>query len=197
MSGASTAISIGVAVASAAAGMAAAAAQAAGQEALAKQQQARNVLQQQFTEQNRVNQMAQAQQNITYKNDEAFQQLENMARNARAAKATALTSAGENGVDGVSIGALAQQYDARAGEFDSDATYNREADTREIQLQESGFNTAAQSAANQLRPPVFPSMLNTGLQIAGAGLNAYGKYINPMLRANPGSDTPSSGSNGV
>jgi hypothetical protein len=186
MSGASTAISIGVAVASAAAGMAAAAAQAAGQQSLANQQAARNAIQANLTEQNRQQQMAQAQQQVVYKNDEAFQQLETAARNARAAKATAMTSAGENGVEGVSVGALAQEYDARVGEFDSDATYNREADTREIQLQESGFNTAAQSANNQLRPPVYPSMLSTGLQIGAAGLNAYDKYIRPGMNANPG-----------
>jgi hypothetical protein len=177
---------IGMAVVSAAVGTASAMAQAAGQEALAKQQQARNALQQQSTEQNRQNQMAQAQQQITYKNDAAFQELENAARNARAAKATAMTSAGENGVEGVSVGALAQEYDARVGEFDAGAEYNREADTREIQLQESGFNTAAQSADNQLRPPVYPSMLSTGLQIGAAGLNAYDRYIRPGMNANPG-----------
>src|SRR5262249_21353523 len=109
---------------------------------------------------------------------------------ARAAKATALTSAGENGVEGVSIGALAQEYDARQGEFDAGTIYNREADTREIQLQESGFNTQAQSADNQLRPPVYPSMLNMGLQIAGSGVNAYNRYIAPGANLNPG-PTPS------
>lgn len=174
-----TALTLTLAAVSTAVGVAGAAAQAAGQQAQANQVAARNQIQQNLVAQNRANQMQQGQQQIVYKNDEAFQQLETSAMSKRSAEATAMASAGDNGVNGVSVGALAQEYDARQGEFASDVTYNRDAATSQIQLQMQGFNTQAESADNQLPIPNYPSMINTGLQIGGSALGAYNKYIAP------------------
>jgi hypothetical protein len=172
------ATAIALSVASAAIGTASALAQNAGQQAMASQQDARNKLQAQYIEQNRQQEQLQAQQQTVYKNDEAYQQLENMTRQHQSAEATAMTSAGDNGVDpgSVSVQALAQDYDARAGQFSDNVRYNREADDNQIALQMQGFNTRAQSEDNQLPPPVYPSFLSTALQIGGSVVNAYGIY---------------------
>jgi hypothetical protein len=171
-------ISEGLALASFAIGTATAVSQAAGQQSQASAQAQRNNIQAQYIAQNDAQLQLQAQQQTVYKNDEAFQQLQNQERAARAAKATALTSAGDNGIDpgSTSVQALSQEYDSRQGEFDDNVRYNREADDRQIALQMQGFNTQAISEDNQLRQPVFPSYISTGLNIAGEGFKAYNMY---------------------
>jgi hypothetical protein len=165
-----------LAIASAAISIAQAGAQYAAQKSQADQQAARNLLQQQFIEQNRVSEINQAQQQIVYHNDEAFQQLQDATRRNQQASATAIASAADNGVQGVSVGALAQEYDARYGEFQSDVVANRDANVEQLQQQMLSFNNQALSADNQLRPPVYPSLIATGLQIGAAAFNAYDKY---------------------
>src|SRR5690349_19900903 len=69
-----------------------------------------------------------------------------------------------------------KEYDARYGEFQSYVVANRDANVEQLQQQMLSFNNQALSADNQLRPPVYPSLIATVLPIVAAAFNAYDKY---------------------
>src|SRR5262249_10248624 len=70
-----------------------------------------------------------------YINDQSWEKQYENTEAYRAAKATALTSAGEGGITGTSVNALAASYDAQKGQYNSDLEYNRVGDINQTQLQ--------------------------------------------------------------
>lgn len=108
-----------------------------------------------------------------YRNDEAEQKLHANSQAARAASATAAVSAGEAGVQGTSVNALMQEYDAKKGQYAADVEYNRKSENDAIQLQMKGFKDQAQSQLNQLTPPTPPDYFGA---IAGVGESAFSAY---------------------
>ena len=164
---ASTAIMIGISVASAAASAASAAQQAAAQKAQADAINARNAEQNQLNNTNVTQQYTEAQTQEQYVDNQAEQKLQANAKAARDARATALTAAGEAGVSGNSVDALSREYYSREGDFAQSVINNRNADTNRLQLQMAGFNTAGQSENNALVPGTEPSDFGTALTIGG------------------------------
>jgi hypothetical protein len=156
-----------------------------GASAQAKAQEASNAIQRQNIQDAYQNNMIQATQQYGYKNDEAAQKLQQDAIKTRAATATALTSAGEAGVAGNSVSALADEYAQNAATFKGDVDYNRLAEDNELQWQMRGFGSQQQSQINSLKQPVQPSLIGAGLQIGGAAVNSYGTFMyNPTKRVN-------------
>jgi hypothetical protein len=182
-----SALLIGAAVASTATTAAGAIISYQQQQAQADQTDAYNKQQAANINQARINNYDQAQEQLAYKNTDAAQQQEDMTMKTRAALATSLTSAGENGVSGNSVNALANEYYGRQANFNSDIDYNRNADDNQIALTEQSFNTNAQSQLNQLQPAQQPTILSPILSIGGAAANATTQYerINADTRKNP------------
>lgn len=146
-----------------------------GQQQQAKAQSDQNAKQSQLVNQATINSYTQAQSQIGYHNQEAYQQEEQSAWNSRAANAKMLTSAGDSGVStgSISVGALSDEYANRNAEFQSDAKYNLQNDTTTLQDQMQGFQSQGQSQINMMKVPNYPSAFGAGLSIAGAGLNSW------------------------
>jgi len=142
----------------------------------ANQQQKYNDEMTQAINQDRINKYDQAQEQQVYKNTDASNQTYEESLRTRAAIATAMTSAGENGVAGNSVAALANSYYGSQARYDSDVEYNRLSDDNQIQLEEQGFDAQAQSEQAQLRPAVYPSPLGAALRIGGSIGSSYLDY---------------------
>lgn len=99
-----------------------------------------------------------------------------VAREGRAARAKAITAAGEAGVSGLSVDALLADYYGREAEF-MDRSHQQVEWTHQ-QLTDSmyGLRSQAEDRINSVQKPVKPSFIDAGLRIAGAGMNAYTNY---------------------
>jgi hypothetical protein len=172
-------------VASAAASAAAAKAQAD----QAAQQKTMNNIQNAAIVQARQNQDTQAQQKMIVANDQAEQQLEANKNAERQAVGTATTSFGESGISGNSVDALANEYHDKSDQYATDVEYNRNAQEHELDWAMKGFNSEADSRVNSLKQPVYPSLLSTGLQIAGSAASAYGNYTSQQKLLSKGGGT--------
>ena len=146
------------------------------QQQAAEQQNAYNKTQADNVRAATINNYNQAETQLAYHNDAAANQIAENERNTRSAEAEAMASTAQAGVTGNSVTALAQEYQARAGEFTSDVEYNRNAADNEIQLQMQGFSTQGQSEINSLRGVAPPSLLGPALQIGGSAVSAYGQF---------------------
>tara|TARA_B100001057_G_C22619487_1_gene859891 strand:+ start:315 stop:917 length:603 start_codon:yes stop_codon:yes gene_type:complete len=101
-----------------------------------------------------------------------------MANKIEAAKAKGRTiaSAGEAGVSGLSIAALVA--DIERTKLNNQGTINRNFDAIQQQgiYDRKALESQAQGRVNNMALPTAPSLLGTGLQIAGLGLQGYNKY---------------------
>lgn len=92
---------------------------------------------------------------------------------SRAAQATALTSAGENGVSGLSVGALLRDLAGQAG-YDNtnvETQYLRQNEALNVK-RENAFNMTS-SEINSLKTPAAPDYAGAALRLGQAGTNAY------------------------
>ena len=101
-----------------------------------------------------------------------------MANKIEAAKAKGRTiaSAGEAGVSGMSIAALVA--DIERTKLNNQGTINRNFDAIQQQgiYDRKALESQAQGRVNSMALPTAPSLLGTGLQMAGLGLQGYNKY---------------------
>lgn len=128
---------------------------------------------------------AQGTQEIVYHDTEAAQKDQQNQRQTRAAEATALTSAGEGGVQGNSVASLANDYMGQSAVYRGDVETNRRMQDSEIMLQMKGMRTQAQSEINRVQPA---STLSTVLGIGGAAASSAAagwNMANPPVRVNP------------
>jgi hypothetical protein len=107
--------------------------------------------------------------------DAASQSLFDNEIRAVKARAVADASAADSGVSGNSVEAVARDVYAQQGRIDASTTRNNKMSVAQLQTEKEAANTQYLSRINQ--PAVKqPSMLGLGLDIAGAGVQAYDLY---------------------
>src|SRR5690606_33738031 len=99
-----------------------------------------------------------------------------VAREARAARARLLTAAGEGGVSGLSVDALLADYYGREATYMDQSRQQMEWTQQQLVDAMYGIRSQAEDRIHSVPKPVKPSFIDAGLRIAGAGLNAYTKY---------------------
>lgn len=98
-------------------------------------------------------------------------------------RATAVTSAGEAGVSGLSVDALLGDFYARESR-NKDAIDSNYQMTRDgIRANMEGAQAQGQSRINSVQQAVAPSFGDALLRIAGSGVSAAGTYYNMQNRA--------------
>lgn len=95
---------------------------------------------------------------------------------AAKAKGRMVASAGEGGVSGMSIASLLA--DVERTKLNNEGTINRNFDSilQQGRADREGLLSQAEGRVNSMSMPQAPSLLGTGLQIAGIGLDGYTKY---------------------
>lgn len=107
--------------------------------------------------------------------DAASQALFDNALRAIKARATADTSAADAGVQGNSVESVARNYFMEQGRIDSATEKNTEMSVAQLQEEKKGARSQYVSRTNM--PAVRnPSLIGLGLEIGGAGVNAYDLY---------------------
>lgn len=106
------------------------------------------------------------------------QQISSVNREASKARASARVAAGEAGVSGLSVDALLADFDRQEASSVNAINYNREMNARQSSMNLRGIraNAMNQLSSTRFKPVARPSALNSGLEIAGMGLDAYTKY---------------------
>lgn len=99
--------------------------------------------------------------------------LEDTRKAAEAAQATAMVSAGESGVSGLSVDALLGDIDFQANENNQEIIQTQNFRQQQRQLDREGLGINAQSQINQLPPVQFPSLFGAALE---TGASAFGAY---------------------
>lgn len=95
----------------------------------------------------------------------AMQKLEQNNLNARAAEATATTAAGENGVSGLSVGALLDDITAKQGRFNDSITTNYQNAEMALENQRTNIGINAANTINSLKTPMAVDYASAGLRI--------------------------------
>lgn len=107
--------------------------------------------------------------------DSASQALFDNDIRAVQARATADASAADSGVSGNSVESVARNVYAQQGRIDSSTVRNNSMTVAQLQNEKEAANTQYLSRLNQ--PAIKrPSTLGLGLEIAGAGVQAYDMY---------------------
>ena len=103
----------------------------------------------------------------------ALQKKDQNDKAARRATATSVTAAGEAGVTGLSLDSLLFNVGFQRGQNESNIDFNLDNTSDQLFYQKQGVQ--AQSAGRIASLPIVqrPSLFATGLQIAGAGVNAF------------------------
>src|SRR5713101_2103447 len=94
-----------------------------------------------------------------------------------AALATADVAAGEAGVSGNSVDAVAREFYSRGDAYADTVAANQKADIDRLQLQMKGFNIQAANQVNALPVAQPPSFLDAALRIGSGAANAYQKFL--------------------
>jgi hypothetical protein len=102
----------------------------------------------------------------------AMQKLEQNDLKADAARATAVTSAGENGVSGLSVGALLDDLSMTQNRYDTAVTTNYDRSMVAIENQRQNANINAANVIAGMKSPGAPDYATAGLRIG----NAYADY---------------------
>jgi hypothetical protein len=108
-------------------------------------------------------------------NRRATESLIDNSRAAEAAKSTALVSAGESGVSGLSIEALLGDLDRQAGENKQDVLQTQDFGQRQRQLDREGLGINTQSQINQLPIVEYPSFVEHAFAAGGSAYSSYNK----------------------
>lgn len=113
---------------------------------------------------------------------QAKQKIIQNQKEALAARSRAKTAAGEAGVSGLSVDALLADFENQEAQFKDSVVENLD-NRNQQRFQESiAAGTRLQSRQNSAQPVSRPSLLGTGLQIAGSSvgtLQDYNRYKNP------------------
>lgn len=123
-----------------------------------------------------VNQYADTQVRIQQEQEAAAEKKVETAREARAARATALVTAGEAGVSGLSVQGLLQEFSGREGSFNASVDRNLHLSEMQLKNQLKGIHAQTKDRINSVQRATPPSFLSAGLRIAGAGMDAYSQY---------------------
>lgn len=102
---------------------------------------------------------------------------------ARAARATATVAAGESGVSGLSVDSLIADYHGREGTYIDQLTEQNEWTTTQLHHDMRGIRAAAIDRGSSIPVPVKPGFASAAFRIGGAGVSAYGDYLNRQPRA--------------
>nr|WEM05537.1 internal virion protein [Ralstonia phage BOESR1] len=97
---------------------------------------------------------------------------------ARKAQATALTSAGESGVSGLSVDGLLRELGGMAGTDNATATTNYLRQDAQINIRRENTQNSYESGLNSIRQSQIqaPDYLGAALKIGQGALGAYGQY---------------------
>lgn len=110
----------------------------------------------------------------TQQQDASSQTMFEADRQARGAGALARVSAGEAGVDGISVEALLGDIERKRGEFRTAEKRNLDNIITQLQREKVSGRTVAQ---NRIAAVPQPNSFATGLMIAGAGLEFATGYV--------------------
>lgn len=104
--------------------------------------------------------------------DAAAQSKFDNAIRAQQAVATADASAADNGIEGNSVESVARNFYRQQGRIDASTDKNTQMQIQQLEAEKKGAQARYQQRTNfpEVRQP---SMLGLGLEIAGAGVNAY------------------------
>lgn len=136
--------------------------------------------------QNAKDQMFQTQQRMLQEQAAAANEKIDVQREARAAKATAFTAAGESGVSGLSVDALLSEFDGRAAEYEDRVDQNTEWTMNQLNNEMKGIRSNAEDRINSVQRAAKPSFFDAGLRIAGAGLDGYNGFDERRYRNQAG-----------
>ena len=95
----------------------------------------------------------------------AMQKIEQNNLNARSAEATATTSAGENGVSGLSVGALLDDLAGKQGRFNDSVTTNYQNAEMALDNQRTNIGINAANTIANLKTPMAVDYASAGLRI--------------------------------
>ena len=110
--------------------------------------------------------------------DAASVEKQAVASEARAARATALVSAGESGVSGLSVDALLADIYGKEATYKDRVSQNTGFTTQNLTAEMAGLRAKAQDRINGIQPMNGPSPLAAALKIGGAALGSYDQYRN-------------------
>jgi len=123
--------------------------------------------------QNARDQQFQTQQRMLQEQEKGAAEKMDTTRQAQAAKATAAVAAGEAGVSGLSVDALLAEFDGRAAAANDRTDQNTEWTLNQLNNEMKGIRSNAEDRINSVQRAAAPSFFNTGLKIAGVGLDTY------------------------
>lgn len=95
---------------------------------------------------------------------------------AQKARATNTVAAGEAGIAGPTVDSLMRDIYAQEGRYTDRVDTNLDWSMDQIQEQKKSASYAMKDRVNSIRDVQAPSFLDTGLKIAGAGLDAYSGF---------------------
>ncbi len=95
---------------------------------------------------------------------------------ANEARATALTAAGEGGVQGYSITNLLNSYNAKQGRYDAAIDTNLQMSRQGLADSMAATQRGTVSTINGMPRPQAPSYLDAAIRVAGSGLSAATDY---------------------
>lgn len=123
--------------------------------------------------QNARDEQFQTQQRMLQEQEKSAVEKMDNVREAREAKATAAVAAGEAGVSGLSVDALLAEFDGRAASANDRVDQNTEWTMSQLNNEMKGIRAKAEDRINSVQRAARPTFFNTGLKIAGAGLDSY------------------------
>lgn len=116
----------------------------------------------------RASNLNQTNMEMVQEREGAMQKLEQNNLRADASKATATVAAGENGVSGLSVGALLDDLASTQGRYNSSVAMNYDRSMSALESQRINVNTNAANVISSLKTPASPDYAGAALRIAGA-----------------------------
>lgn len=101
-----------------------------------------------------------------------------IALQARADRASALVSAGENGVSGLSVSGLLAEFYQKEGDASSRLASEQKAANSQLSAELRGIQAQTDDRINSVQRASKPSKFAAALRIAGTGVDAYSGYKN-------------------
>lgn len=115
----------------------------------------------------------QTQQQMIQQQEAAAVDKMDVAKQGRAAAATAEVNAGEAGISGLSVDGLLREFAGKTANYNDRTDQQTEWSMAQLNNQMKGIKAQAQSRINSVQAPSF---LDAGLRIAGAGLDSVSSH---------------------
>ena len=147
-----------------------------GEKQAAEQQNAMVRQNQIAANQNAVREYADIQTRQIQEEDAAAVQKQDVAREARAARASTMAAAGEAGVSGLSVDALLGDVYGKEATAKDRISQNTVFTTQNLTRELDGVKAKAQDRINSMPWARGPSPFAAALKIGGVGLDAYSSY---------------------